>query len=129
VKQYGALRPRERVRAGLCCCLDAKGFDKPTVLDAGWTRGFAASASEAKVQVAANFGVKRDASVGQCPHEVDASARSVRFGPKLCVRGTGREAQTAMDAIEKQLVVDAGRLGRLRRGCKDVLVSGCGHLL
>ncbi len=54
--------------------------------------------------------VERDPAVGHGAHEVDAPARRVGFDSELEIGGAGLEAQPAMHAIEKAIVVDRDRV-------------------
>ena len=55
--------------------------------------------------------VQLEPAVGHGPHEVDAAARAVGLVAQFDIGGTGRGTETAVDAVQEQLVVDARVLG------------------
>ena len=52
--------------------------------------------------------VKLDAPIGDGAHQIDAPARAVVFVAQLDVSRARGRTQAAMDAVEKQFVIDAG---------------------
>ena len=114
---------------GLCrqplsglCHRDAERLDQLAVLHAGGAGRFAGTAVEAQLEVALDARRELEPTVGHGPHQIDAAARAVVLVAGLDVRRTGRRAQTAMDAVEQQVVVEdcAGVRGRH-------IVDGVGH--
>ena len=73
----------------------------------------------------ATRGVEFQPAVGHAAHQIDAAARAVVLVARFDVRRAGRRAQSAMDAVEQQLVVE-GRagIGGRRRWSSDCLPRG-----
>src|SRR5205823_12876965 len=86
--------------------VDAEWLDQLAVLHAGRTRGFARPAIEAEIDVPLHLLVQLDPPIGHGAHEVDAAARAVVLISQLDVGWTRRRTQAAMDAVEKQLVIN-----------------------
>ena len=95
--------------------LSAGTLDNFSVLHAGWARSFARSAVEAKVEMAPDLLVQRDTPVGDGPHEINTAAWAIVLIAQLDVSGARGGAKTAMNAIQKEFIVDAGALVRNRR--------------
>ena len=94
--------------AGLRFHGHAKRLDQPSVLNAGRTRRLTRPTIEAEFQVLPNRVVQVEATIGHAPHQVDAAPRAVVFVTQLGIGRTGGGTQSAMDTIEKQLIVDGG---------------------
>src|SRR6185295_11913410 len=56
----------------------------------------------------AHLAVQFDPAVSHRPHQVNAPARTVILIAQFDISRAGRGAQSAMDAVEKQLIIDAG---------------------
>ncbi len=85
----------------------AERLDQLAVLHARGTGRLAGAAVEAQLQVPAHFAGQLQAAIGHRAHQIDAAARAVVLVPQLHIRRAAGRAQAAVDAIEKQLVVDA----------------------
>ena len=86
----------------------AERLDELAVLHAGRAGGFAGAAIEAQLQMAANAVVELQLAVGDPAHQVDAAARAVVLVAQLDVRRARGGTQAAVDAVQKQLVVERG---------------------
>ena len=69
---------------------------------------------------------QRQPAVGHRPHQIDAAARAVVLVAQFEIRRAGRRTQPAVDAVEKQLVVDP-RAGRSRASAAAMVCGGVVH--
>src|SRR5260370_4043214 len=99
--------------------MDAKRLDELAILSPGRTGGFTGPAIQAQVEGAANLGVQVEPAIRHRAHQVNTPARAVVLISKLDIGWTGGGVQTAVDAIQKQLIVDVCAL------CSDPLETLC----
>ena len=90
----------------------ARALDQPVVAHAGGARGDACHAAEAAVEVLRDRRVERDRAVETRVHQVDATARRVHLLAPEHVRGAGRQAEPAVDAVGGVLANHAARTPR-----------------
>jgi len=87
----------------------ARGFHDPTERDAGWTRGLARAADEARLQVADGRFARRGRARDDRTDQLNASARRISLVTQYAIGGTVVEAEPARDARGEILGADAGR--------------------
>jgi hypothetical protein len=97
----------------------ARMLDQLAVMHSRRTRGFTPATLKAKVKMTYRVAVEFELALGQRFHQVDTAPWRVHLGARQCICGAGFEAESAMDAIEQQLVRDdvTHRLESSRR-CK-----------
>ena len=78
-------------------------LDQPVVAHARRAGGQARHAAEAAVEVLDDRGVEGNGAVEARVHEVNAPARRVHLLTPEDVRGTGRQAEPAVDAVRREL--------------------------
>ena len=79
--------------------LRARGLNQLVVLDAGGAGGHARHTPEAGVDVAGEPVVERRPALETEAHQIDAPPRGIGLLPPERVRGAGREAKPAVDAV------------------------------
>jgi hypothetical protein len=67
--------------------------------------GLATAASEAQIEMPRSVIVEFDAAFGQRFHQIDSAARRVHLASRYDVSWTSFGAESAMNAIEEQVVV------------------------
>ena len=95
----------------------AERLDQFAVLHARRAGRLARAAVEAELQMSAHMIVQRQPAIGDRPHQIDPSPRTVVLVAGFDVRRARRRAKPAMDAIQEQTVVDA-RAGILGNGSR-----------
>jgi hypothetical protein len=97
--------------------LNSKGLDQTTILNSGWTGGFATAAVEAQIKVTFDRLGQFEPPIGDRSHQIDSPARAVIFVSRFQIGGTRRSTKAAMHAVEKSLVINAAPHAR-DRGCR-----------
>ena len=93
----------------------AERLDQPAVVHARGAGRLARPAVEAQLQMPLERPVGFEPAVGHQPHQVDPAARAVVLVAQFGVRRARRRTQAAVDAVEKQVVVDgAARAATVR---------------
>jgi len=98
----GAHETLERRAAMVILHVVACLLDQPVVLHAGRAGGHTGHAAETAVEVLDDGVGQRDRSVDEPLHQVDPAARRVHLLVPERIRRTGRQAETAVDAVGDQ---------------------------
>src|SRR5258706_8232018 len=88
-------------------------LDEVAVAYTRWARRLAGAAAEAKIEMPHHVRRHRQRSLLEALHEIDAPARRIHFGTQLDVCRACRQAQPAVHAVEKLIVLDEARCGPL----------------
>ncbi len=117
LEEQETLEPTEVLRsdAGLLH-VNAKRLDQLAVLHAGRAGRLARPAIQAQIEMAFHLRIQLHPAIDHRSHQIDAAARTVVLIAQLHVGRTCGGAQAAMDAVEKQLVIDTGVV-RCRDSC------------
>ena len=83
----------------------ARAFNQAAIVDAGRAGGLASAATEAQIEMARGIVVELDAAFGERLHQIDSAARRVHLASRHDVGRTGLGAESAVHAVEQQLVV------------------------
>ena len=104
--------------------LNPKGFDESTVLNARGASCFATAAIKAKIQVPFHGLGQFKSPVRDSAHQINPAARTVILVARFQVGRASGSAQTAMDTVEKTLVVDPAADPWFRRSDRCVRKYG-----
>ena len=101
--------------------LDPKWLDQSSILHAGRTSRFAATAIKTQIEVSFDGIGQFKPPISDSSHQINPPSWTVILVSRLQIRRTGGCAQTAMNAIQKPLVVNPAshacdRNGRLATG-------------
>jgi len=92
---------------------NAERLDQPAILHAGGARRFARAAIETQLQMPAHFRTQLQSTIGDSPHQVNATTWAIVFVAQLDIRRASGGTQPTMYTIEKSLVFDGGlKVGR-----------------
>ena len=85
---------------------NAKWLDQLPILNSRGARRLAGPAIEAKFKMTSNAVIQLELAIGDTAHEINPPARALVLIARFDVRRAGRGAQSAMHAIEQQLVIE-----------------------
>ena len=84
-------------------------FEQLAVLHAAGAGGLAGPTAKTEIDRADGRWSHGESALLQCPHEINSPTGRVVFVPGLQVRGTGGQAETAMNAGQRLLMIQEVR--------------------
>ena len=112
-------QPRGRWQRVFPLRLGAGHLEKPGVIDSGGTRRFAGQAAETEIHFVGEGAGGFEPSVGDGPHQGDASARAVAFEFGGVVSGASGQTEAAVHALLDDRVIQPAQLRKPGGGQRD----------